>query len=364
MRRGARRSSTGPSSRLRIDDERPAQAVGRRPCKGANDRKHARRGLARPGLAQNQGVAGQELARYMAIRGIENMPLRDREARRPLDTELLGCSRTNPIDEPEGEGELGGDRRFAFEQAPVDSLDGVVVTIPAGTLHRTSDGASQVPALRPRLPLAGPEPRMEALEDLAVRALCLVRDLRGVGGTFERAGGEDPDHAVIEPTKERMQLRDRARGEVICVAGPGMVVDEPGAGLGDALVAERDHERARARCGGDDAGPEPNPLVAPVPDGVEIVGKSPRIAARGGDQELDLPIEVVVEDGLQGGDELVSRLPVERADEQDIRVVPGMHERDIGHVTSFAGCDRKSDGVWRHAEPGDVLYGGAVQVRG
>ena len=58
------------------------------------------------------------------------------------------------------------------------------------------------------------------------------------------------------------------------------------------------------------------------------------IAPRGGDEKLELGIKVVVGNGLDGGHELVARLPVELTDEQHNRVVVGVVERNAGHEAS------------------------------
>ena len=51
-------------------------------------------------------------------------------------------------------------------------------------------------ALEALLPLARLERGVEAVEQDAVRALCLVRDLRGVCGSCERAIREEPVNAL------------------------------------------------------------------------------------------------------------------------------------------------------------------------
>ena len=169
------------------------------------------------------------------------------------------------VDQPEGPGEPGRDGGLDLEQVPVDGLQAVEVAVPAGPVDRPSDGAGEKPALARLFLVARLEPRMKALDHLAIRAFGLEGDIAYIGGDGERALGEERDHVLVQLAKERMKLGGRARGKVVRVMGAGVVEHEARPGLRDPLVAERNHERARARGGRNDAGPEPDALALPVP---------------------------------------------------------------------------------------------------
>ena len=119
-----------------------------------------------------------------------------------------------------------------------------------------------------------------------------------------------PIQALVGFAKRRTKLRGGPRRDFAPVRYACVVVQEPRPGLGDALVAERDHEGGRARGARDDPGSKPDALLAVVLDGAEIVLECPGIPAWGNDDELDFGIEVLPDERVDGAHELTARLPV------------------------------------------------------
>ena len=206
---------------------------------------------------------------------------------------------------------------------------------------------------------------MKALKDAAIRTLGLVAELRRIGRSVERSRRKERDHPLVELAKGGMERRSLAGSKLARVGGPGIVVDESCPGLGDPLVAKRDHEGARARGGRDDPGAESNPLLAPDPDRVEVVGERAGIAARRGDEKLDLGVEIDVDERLDAGDELVARGPVELAHEEHEGVVLRVYVGNFSHrsgPTSAMKCtgserkeiDKEADGRVFQREPSDA----------
>ena len=121
-----------------------------------------------------------------------------------------------------------------------------------------------------------------------------------------------------------MEPRGGACRDVRRVRDSRVVVHEFRPRLGDALVAERDNHCRRTRRVRDDAGAETDPLLSPIPEGVQVVLEGTDAAARGDDDELDLGVEVVIEYLFDAAHERVACLPVELADKEDDRVTVSM----------------------------------------
>ena len=305
-----------------------------------DDGEHARRRLPRPGLAEHQGVARQELPRHLALRGVEDPPLRDGEPRGPGCVALFRFPCPDAVDEPEGAGELRRDEGLDLEQALVDALQGLPVALPERTVDVSPDRPGKTAALERLLPAPPVEPGVEALQHLPVRALGLERDC--VDRVCKHAIDDVSDQALVGLPERRLEFGARIRGDVGPAVGAGVVEEKPGSGVCDAIVAKGSHVRAGARRGGDDPRAEPDTLSLPVADGAQVVVERPDIAAGGGDDELDVHVEVGVDDRLQGGDELVGGVPVELAYEQDDGMAVGVCEGNVCHGFGFPGR-----GTWR-----------------
>ena len=160
-----------------------------------------------------------------------------------------------------------------------------------------------------------------ALEGLAVAGLGPVRD-RASGR--ERALDEVADDARVGARELAMELRARPRGDRPRLGHAREVVQQLRPGGCDALVAERDQNGRGALGRGDDARSHLDPARTPARERSHDVLERRDEPARGGDDDFDAPIMVMLDVGVDGVDEFRRPWPGEltvEGDDEPVRVM-------------------------------------------
>ena len=114
-----------------------------------------------------------------------------------------------------------------------------------------------------------------------------------------------------------MNVRASLRGDRVEPLDACEVKREGGPGLDDALVAQGEQEGRGARGLADDAGAHMQAGRAPARQGAQDVLERHNSAARRGDDDLDISVEIRVDGGVDGVDQVDRGRPGQLFGERD-----------------------------------------------
>ena len=282
--------------------------------------------LPRAGLAEREHVPREHRAGHRARGRIEAPPLGDGQSGGPR----VGLGRirrigavVDAVDEPQRAGELGGDGPVDPSERPVGKGHGGAVA----RAHRRIERASRLrgEALQARAASFGGCMACErcdnALEGFAVSRLGPVRD-RASGR--ERALDEVADDARVGARELAVELRARPRGDRPRLGHAREVVQQLRPGGCGSFVAERDQNGRGALGRSDHARSHLDPARTPARERSHDVLERRDEPARGGDDELDAPVVVMLDVGVDGVDEFRRPWPGEltvEGDDEPVRVM-------------------------------------------
>ena len=123
-----------------------------------------------------------------------------------------------------------------------------------------------------------------------------------------------------------------------------MVEAEPRSRGGQAFVRARDEHGGTTRSSGRDARRELHASLGPCVEGSDQVSERADVTSGGGDDELDLLVEVGLGDGLDGIDQLAARLPIELAGEEHDGTIVLVGEGNLSHDAPSGRRRRRRDG--------------------
>ena len=124
------------------------------PAHCRDDGEDARAGLARAGLAEDERMAGEHVARHRPVRRVEHPPLGHDKAPDAGADRLHGRRGAHPVDEPQRRPEVRRHRGVELEQAPVHVRKRLAVRVTDRPVHRRADRAGELSRF-----CAGPSPR-------------------------------------------------------------------------------------------------------------------------------------------------------------------------------------------------------------
>ena len=256
---------------------------------------------------------------------MEVRPLRDGKSHRTGGLgRCRGCS-ADTVDEAQDVRDFRGDVSVHLAQPPVEPGQALAVPrrhrgldalpeVPREVIHR----AFRAPALRP--------------EELAQHGRILGPAVMGVArsGILQCPVDELRNPQFVNPLQVRPERGAAPRGELRDFGDVHRVVKQRGARLGDALVAEREHERRRALRARDHPGADVQTGCAPARECIVHMTQRPDVPARcGDDDELDGVVEVERAQRFDGGDKLGARRCGELLGPDDAGVVAVVVECDV-----------------------------------